>query len=72
MNTCDNNNYVKTKAYVGSLKICSQTRACDPYDFYENQALSSSLKMSNKEGFKDFEAMTETNRLFHPVNLSFS
>ena len=28
--------------------------------------------MSNKEDFKDFEAMTEKNRLFHPINLSLS
>ena len=41
---------------------------------YGDQALSLSLvlQMSNKEDFKDFEAMTEKNRLFHPVYLSFS
>ena len=42
-----------------------QTCACDPYDLYGDQALSSSLvlKMSNKEDFKDFEAMTEKQTL---------
>ena len=41
---------------------------------YGGQALSSSLvlQMSNKEDFKDFEAMTEKSGLFHPINLSLS
>ena len=36
MNTCDHDNYVKTKAYVESLKTC----ACDRYDLFGDQALS--------------------------------
>ena len=41
---------------------------------YGDHALSSSLvlQMSNKEDFKDFEAMTEKTDFFHPVNLSLS
>ena len=38
MNTCDHYNYVKTNAYLESLKTCSQPCACDPYDLYEDQA----------------------------------
>ena len=41
----------------------------------ESTALSTSivLQMSNKEDFKDFEAMTEKkNRFFHTVNWSLS
>ena len=30
------------------------------------------MQMSNKEDFKDFEAMTEKADFFHPVNLSLS
>ena len=74
MNTCDHYNYVKTKAYMESLKTCSQTCPCDLCYSYGDQALSSSLvlQMSNKEDFKDFEAMTEK-QTFHPVvNLSLS
>ena len=54
--------------------MCLQTCACNPYNLYGDNALKSSLvlKMSNKENLKDFEAMTEKNTLFHPVNLSFS
>ena len=42
-------------------KTYSQTCACDPCDLYGDQALSSRLilQMSNKEDFKNFEAMTE-------------
>ena len=41
---------------------------------YGDQVLSLSLvlKMLNKEDFKDFEALTEKTRTFHPVNLSLS
>ena len=59
----------------GKLKnTCSQTRVCYPCDLYGDQALSSSLalKMSNKEDFKDFKAMTGKTDFFHPVNLSLS
>ena len=46
----------------GGLKkpVCQHV-LCDPYNSYGDQALSSSLvlKMSNKEHFKDCEAMTE-------------
>ena len=71
MNTRNYYNYVKTKTYVESLKTCSQTRACDPYDLYGDQALRSSLvlKMSNEEGFKDFEAKTEKNPAFSSSKL---
>ena len=49
-----------------SLKnLFTKTCACDSYDLYGDQALSSRLvlKMSKKEDFKDFEAMTDKNRL---------
>ena len=60
MNSCDHYNYVKTKAYMEILENLL-TCACDPYALCGDQALSSSLvlKMSNKEDFKDFEAMTK-------------
>ena len=65
MNTCDHYSYVKTKAYVESLKDLL-TCACDRYDSYGDQALSSILvlNMSNKEDFKDFKAMTEKTGIF--------
>ena len=49
----------------GKLKKPVRKRAYDPCDLYGDQALGSSLvlQMSNKEDFKDFEAMTEKNRL---------
>ena len=73
MDTCDHYNYVKTKAYMGSLKVCLQTYACDPCDLYGDQDLSSGpvLQMPNKDDFKDFEAMTKE-QTFHPVNASLS
>ena len=42
-------------------------------DLYGDQVLSSSfvIEMSNKEDFKDFEAMIKK-QTFHPVNLSLS
>ena len=74
MNTCDHYNYVKTKAYVESLKDLLANMCLPSLRLIWRQALSSSLvlKMSNKEDFKDFKAMTEKNRLFHPVNASLS
>ena len=57
-----------------NAKTCSQTCACDHYELYGDKALSLSLvlKMSNKDNFKDFEAMTEKSRRFRLVNLSLS
>ena len=40
MNTCDDYNYVKTKAYAESLKeTCLQTCVCDSYNLSTDQAL---------------------------------
>ena len=52
---------------------CQQTCACDPHDLNGEQALNSSLvlKMSNKENFKDFEAMTQKKN-FSPSKLVIS
>ena len=61
MNSCDHYNYVKTKAYLESLKDLSANMCLRSLRLNGDQALSSSLvlKMSNKEDFKDFKAMTE-------------
>ena len=39
MNTCDHYNYVKTKAFVETLKTYSRTCPCDPYNLYKDKAL---------------------------------
>ena len=74
MNTCDDYNSVKTKAYVKSLKdllpnVCLRSLRLIWRQGFEFESF---LRMLNKEDFKDFKAMTEKNRLFHPVNLSLS
>ena len=69
MNTCDHYNYVKTKAYVESLKNVFAAMCLRSLRLA--LSLSLVLKMSNKEDFRDFEAMTEK-QLFHPINLSLS
>ena len=45
----------------GKFKKPVRKRACNPYDLYGDQALSSSLilKMSDTRDFIDFKAMTE-------------
>ena len=65
---------MKTKAYVENVKNVFADMYLRSLDLYGNQALSSSLvlTMSSKEDFKDFEAMTEKNKVFHAVNLSHS
>ena len=50
MNTSDHDSYVKTKAYLESLKMCTQTCACNSYDLYGGVLASSqnTLKSARK------------------------
>ena len=45
MNTYDDYNYVKTKAYAESLKeMCLQTCVCDSYNLSPDQALKKCIR----------------------------
>ena len=61
MNTCDHYNYVTIKEYVKNLKKHVRKHVLAILATYMETSLV--LHMSNKDDFKDFEAMTK-NRLF--------